>query len=188
MVDVTLSLAERKTGGASAGGGISAHGAADGALPGFIGSASFSQRNVLGLGQKLAATLEVRAVGVVATTADPEALRALGLLDFFEVVAVPHAWTRQDVDIILATAAERPAGGPLRREWQRLLEDGPARDRAAEGILARHAHRALPIKRLVRCFQLASSLADDARPEALDDILARLLPYSTPDAGHLLSL
>ena len=46
-------------GGLSAGGGISAQGAADGALPGFIGSASFSQRNLFGLGQKLAATLEV---------------------------------------------------------------------------------------------------------------------------------
>lgn len=58
-VDVTLTLVERKTGGASAGGGISATGAADGALPGFIGSASFSQRNVFGTGQKLAATAEV---------------------------------------------------------------------------------------------------------------------------------
>jgi outer membrane protein insertion porin family len=58
-VDVTLTLVERKTGGASAGGGISATGAADGALPGFIGSASFSQRNVFGSGQKLAATAEV---------------------------------------------------------------------------------------------------------------------------------
>ena len=58
LVDVTLSLAERKTGGLSAGGGISASGAADGALPGFIGSASFSQRNIFGAGQKLAATLE----------------------------------------------------------------------------------------------------------------------------------
>lgn len=46
-------------GGLSAGGGISAQAAADGALPGFIGSASFSQRNLFGLGQKLAATLEV---------------------------------------------------------------------------------------------------------------------------------
>jgi outer membrane protein insertion porin family len=58
-VDVTLTLVERKTGGASAGGGISATGAADGALPGFIGSASFSQRNVFGTGQKLAATAEL---------------------------------------------------------------------------------------------------------------------------------
>ena len=58
-VDVTVTLVERKTGGASAGGGISAAGAADGALPGFIGSASFSQRNVFGSGQKLTATAEV---------------------------------------------------------------------------------------------------------------------------------
>lgn len=50
---------KRQQGGLSAGGGISAQGAADGALPGFIGSASFSQRNLWGLGQKLAATLEV---------------------------------------------------------------------------------------------------------------------------------
>ena len=58
LVDVTLALAERKSGGLSAGGGISAQGAADGALPGFIGSASFSQRNLFGTGQKVAATLE----------------------------------------------------------------------------------------------------------------------------------
>ena len=58
-VDVTVTLVERKTGGASAGGGISASGAADGALPGFIGSASFSQRNVFGTGQKVTATAEV---------------------------------------------------------------------------------------------------------------------------------
>jgi hypothetical protein len=34
-------------------------GHAEGALPGFIGSASFSQRNLFGLNQKLAATVEI---------------------------------------------------------------------------------------------------------------------------------
>ena len=48
-----------KKGGLNVGGGISAQGAADGALPGFIGSGSFFQRNLFGLGQRLAANLEV---------------------------------------------------------------------------------------------------------------------------------
>lgn len=54
-----LNVRERKTGGLSAGGGISAQGHAQGALPGFIGSASYAQRNLLGLNQKLSATVEL---------------------------------------------------------------------------------------------------------------------------------
>ena len=52
-----LNLTPRKTRGLSAGGGISAKDRASG-LTGFIGSASFSQRNLFGLNQKLAVTLE----------------------------------------------------------------------------------------------------------------------------------
>ena len=58
-MDLTLNITERKTGGLSAGGGISAQGHSEGALPGFIGSCSYSQRNLFGLNQKLAATVEV---------------------------------------------------------------------------------------------------------------------------------
>ena len=54
-----LNVVERKTGGLSAGGGISAQGHAQGALPGFIGSASYAQRNLFGLNQKLSATVEL---------------------------------------------------------------------------------------------------------------------------------
>jgi hypothetical protein len=59
QMDLTLNIVERKTGGLSAGGGISAQGHADGAMPGFIGSFSYSQRNLFGLNQKLAATVEL---------------------------------------------------------------------------------------------------------------------------------
>ena len=59
QVDLTLNIVERKTGGLSCGGGISSQGHSEGALPGFIGSASFSQRNLFGLNQKLAATVEI---------------------------------------------------------------------------------------------------------------------------------
>jgi outer membrane protein insertion porin family len=59
-VDLTLELKERrKTGGLSAGGGISAAGATEGAMPGFVGTASYSQRNLFGLGQRLTASAEV---------------------------------------------------------------------------------------------------------------------------------
>jgi outer membrane protein insertion porin family len=63
QVDLTLNVVERKTGGLSCGGGISSQGHSEGALPGFIGSASFSQRNLFGLNQKLAATVEIGQVG-----------------------------------------------------------------------------------------------------------------------------
>jgi hypothetical protein len=65
QVDLTLNIVERKTGGLSAGGGISAQGHAEGALPGFIGSCSYSQRNLFGLNQKLSATVELGQVGFV---------------------------------------------------------------------------------------------------------------------------
>lgn len=58
-MDLTLNITERKTGGLSAGGGISAQGHAEGAVPGFIGSCSYSQRNLFGLNQKLTATVEL---------------------------------------------------------------------------------------------------------------------------------
>lgn len=59
QVDLTLNITERKTGGLSAGGGISAQGYGEGAIPGFIGSCSYSQRNLFGLNQKLTATVEL---------------------------------------------------------------------------------------------------------------------------------
>lgn len=58
-VDLTINVVERSTGGFSAGGGISAQGGGDGAMPGFVGSCSYSQRNLFGLGQKLTASLEL---------------------------------------------------------------------------------------------------------------------------------
>lgn len=59
-VDLTLEVKERKkTGGLAAGGGISAAGASEGALPGFVGTVSYSQRNLFGLGQRLVASAEV---------------------------------------------------------------------------------------------------------------------------------
>lgn len=58
-MDLTLTVVERKTGGFSAGGGISGAGHADGALPGFIGSMAYSQRNLFGLNQKLTASAEI---------------------------------------------------------------------------------------------------------------------------------
>ena len=66
QVDLTLNIVERKTGGLSCGGGISSQGHSEGALPGFIGSASFTQRNLFGLNQKLAATLEIGQVNACA--------------------------------------------------------------------------------------------------------------------------
>lgn len=67
-VDLTLNVTERKKmGGLSAGGGISAANHMEGAMPGFIGSASYSQRNLFGLNQKLTSTVEigqVRAAGL----------------------------------------------------------------------------------------------------------------------------
>ncbi|KAL3145356.1 hypothetical protein ABBQ38_001612 [Trebouxia sp. C0009 RCD-2024] len=58
ILDLTLQVKERKNGGLSAGCGISAQGHAEGAMPGFIGSCSYSQRNLFGLNQKLTAALE----------------------------------------------------------------------------------------------------------------------------------
>ncbi|KAI7843074.1 hypothetical protein COHA_003245 [Chlorella ohadii] len=58
-VDLTLEIIERKTGGLSAGGGISATGAMEGALPGVVGEVSYSQRNLFGLGQRLVASAKL---------------------------------------------------------------------------------------------------------------------------------
>ena len=63
QVDLTMNLTMRKTRGLSAGGGISAKDHADG-VTGFIGSTSFSQRNLFGLNQKLSATIEFGQVGL----------------------------------------------------------------------------------------------------------------------------
>jgi outer membrane protein insertion porin family len=58
MVDLTLNVVERKTGGFSAGGGLSARGVMEGSLSGFIGSFAYTQKNLFGLNHKLAASLE----------------------------------------------------------------------------------------------------------------------------------
>lgn len=60
QVDLVLEVKERKkTGGLAAGGGISAAGTSEGSLPGFVGTVSYSQRNLFGLGQRLVASAEV---------------------------------------------------------------------------------------------------------------------------------
>jgi outer membrane protein insertion porin family len=59
-VDLTLEVKERKkTGGLAAGGGISAAGATESAMPGFLGTVTYSQRNLFGRGQRLVAAAEV---------------------------------------------------------------------------------------------------------------------------------
>jgi outer membrane protein insertion porin family len=58
-VNLVMEVKERKTGGLAAGGGISANGAAEGDLPGLIGTISYSQRNLFGLGQRLVASAEL---------------------------------------------------------------------------------------------------------------------------------
>merc|ERR1719375_852306 len=57
-IHLTLNVVERKTGGFSAGGGISAS-QSEGPYPGFVGSFAYSQRNLFGLNQKLSASMEV---------------------------------------------------------------------------------------------------------------------------------
>lgn len=60
LVDLTLEVKERrKNGGLAAGGGISAAGSSESSLPGFVGTVSYSQRNLFGLGQSLSAAAEV---------------------------------------------------------------------------------------------------------------------------------
>lgn len=58
-MDLTINVVERKTGGFSAGGGMSARGLAEGALSGVVGSCSYSQKNLFGLNQKLSASVEM---------------------------------------------------------------------------------------------------------------------------------
>jgi len=65
MVDLTLNVVERKTGGFSAGGGLSARGVMEGSLSGFIGSCAYTQKNLFGLNHKLAASLEAGQVCAV---------------------------------------------------------------------------------------------------------------------------
>ncbi|KAJ7546876.1 hypothetical protein O6H91_08G058900 [Diphasiastrum complanatum] len=58
MVDLTMNVVERKTGGFSAGGGLSGNGMTNGALSGLVGSFAYSHRNVFGRNQKLNISLE----------------------------------------------------------------------------------------------------------------------------------
>lgn len=59
QVDLTINLAERKTGGLGAGTGISANAHGEGAMPGFVGNFTYSQRNFRGLNQRLSALVEL---------------------------------------------------------------------------------------------------------------------------------
>ncbi|CAG9465111.1 unnamed protein product [Pedinophyceae sp. YPF-701] len=59
QVDLTLNVVERRSGGLTAGGGISASGGDGGGNPGFIGNLAYSQRNLMGLNQKLTASVEL---------------------------------------------------------------------------------------------------------------------------------
>ena len=56
---LTINVVERKTGGFSAGGGISASQSSEGPMPGFVGSCAYSQRNLFGQNQKLTASIEI---------------------------------------------------------------------------------------------------------------------------------
>eukprot|EP00249_Psilotum_nudum_P019651 c27360_g1_i1 orf=78-2258(+) len=58
MVDLTMNVVERVTGGFSAGGGLSGNGITNGPLSGLIGSFAYSHRNVFGKNQKLNISLE----------------------------------------------------------------------------------------------------------------------------------
>ena len=58
-LNINVNLVERKTGGFSAGGGVSAQQTGDSGLPAFIGSCSYSQRNLFGLNQKFSASVEM---------------------------------------------------------------------------------------------------------------------------------
>ena len=65
QIDLDVNLLERKTGGMGAGGGLSASAAADGGLPScFVGSFSYSEKNLFGLNQKLSARVEMGQVCV----------------------------------------------------------------------------------------------------------------------------
>ncbi|KAG2487188.1 hypothetical protein HYH03_014166 [Edaphochlamys debaryana] len=58
-VDLVLDLVERKTGGLSAGGGLSAAASGEGAWPGLMGSFSYNERNLFGLNQRLSVSAEI---------------------------------------------------------------------------------------------------------------------------------
>eukprot|EP00899_Mesostigma_viride_P019528 jgi/Mesvir1/27577/Mv07321-RA.2 len=57
-VDLVISIVERKTGGFSAGGGLSANSLAHGAMSGIYGSCKYSHKNLNGVNQKLLVALE----------------------------------------------------------------------------------------------------------------------------------
>jgi outer membrane protein insertion porin family len=54
QIDVSINLVERKSGGLGAGGGL----AQSGGL-GFVGSATYTEKNLFGLNQKLSAQVEL---------------------------------------------------------------------------------------------------------------------------------
>ncbi|GMH41408.1 hypothetical protein BSKO_09318 [Bryopsis sp. KO-2023] len=56
--DLVVNLVERKTGGLACGGGFSGQSHTEGALPGFVGNVSYSQKNLFRLGQRLVMMME----------------------------------------------------------------------------------------------------------------------------------
>lgn len=56
--DLVVNLVERKTGGLACGGGFSGQSHTDGALPGFVGNVSYSQKNLFRSGQRLLMMME----------------------------------------------------------------------------------------------------------------------------------
>lgn len=62
-MDLNFNLVEKQTKGISGGGGLTSIGQSEGALPGIVANAAYSQHNLFGLNQKLNASV---AIGQVA--------------------------------------------------------------------------------------------------------------------------
>ena len=72
-VDLNFNLVEKQTKGISGGGGLTSIGQSEGALPGIVANAAYSQHNLFGLNQKLNASV---AIGQVRTSLLEEAPHA----------------------------------------------------------------------------------------------------------------
>lgn len=58
-VDLNFNLVEKQTKGISGGGGLTSIGQSEGALPGIVANAAYSQHNLFGLNQKLNASIAI---------------------------------------------------------------------------------------------------------------------------------
>ena len=58
-VDLNFNLVEKQTKGISGGGGLTSIGQSEGALPGIVANAAYSQHNLFGLNQKLNASVAI---------------------------------------------------------------------------------------------------------------------------------